>query len=299
MSQAPYRGRFAPSPTGDLHLGSLVAAVASYCQARAHDGVWLVRMEDLDETRTVSGADQQILNTLARCGMYSDEPVMYQTQADRQAAYQQAHNALRSKGLTYHCVCSRKQLADQAVYPGTCRQRTTRTDTLYSIRLQTTDEVIQFDDGMQGNQQQNLATQVGDFNIKRKDGLFAYQLAVVVDDAAQGITEVVRGIDIMDSTCRQIYLQRLLDLPSPKYAHFPVITDAHDHKLSKQNHAPAITEEDPFTVLRLALHLLQQAVPTPQRRTPKALLEAAIKHWQPDRLRGLAAVPQSAIEAND
>lgn len=296
MSQALYRGRFAPSPTGDLHLGSLVAAVASFCQARVHDGVWLVRMEDLDETRTVAGADQAILNTLARCGMHSDEPVIYQTHTDRQAAYQEALEALTEQGLTYPCVCTRQQLAGHAVYPGTCQGRHTQPRRLHSIRLKTTDQIMRFEDLWQGPQQQNLATEVGDFNIKRKDGLFAYQLAVVVDDAAQGITEVVRGIDIMESTGRQQYLQQLLGLPTPAYAHFPVITDRHNNKLSKQNHARAISHEDPYAVTQLALRLLQQDIPSPQQKSPEALLTMAIKHWQPDRLRDLVAVPQKSVE---
>jgi len=293
MSQASYRGRFAPSPTGDLHLGSLVAAVASYCQARAQDGVWLVRMEDLDETRTVAGADQLILKTLARCGMCSDEPVIYQTQTNRQLAYQQALTALTEQGLTYPCVLTRKQLAGHSVYPGTCRAAASDPNLPHSIRLITDHQMIHFNDEFQGPQQQNLARAVGDFNIKRKDGLFAYQLAVVVDDAAQGITDVVRGIDIMDSTARQIYLQGLLGLPTPSYAHFPVVIDDQNNKLSKQNHAQAITHEDPYQLIQVALKLLQQAPPEPKLKKPTALLNSAIKHWHPERLVGLEVVPQA------
>ncbi len=284
LSKAAYRGRFAPSPTGDLHFGSLLAALVSYLQARAHNGVWLLRIEDIDETRTVAGADTQIIKTLAQFGLHSDEAVMYQTHPDRQAAYQQALAQLTARNLTYPCTCTRKQLSDHSSYPGTCRNRQNQPQGLHSIRLKTDAQQFQFKDLFQGPQSQNIAAQSGDFNIKRKDGLFCYQLAVVVDDADQGITEVVRGIDIMESTSRQMYLIEQLSLPQPDYAHFPVIINASGDKLSKQNHAQAITHEDPYTTTWQALKLLQQNPPKLQQKTQSALLNWAIDHWQPEKI---------------
>lgn len=293
MNNSAYRGRFAPSPTGDLHLGSLVAAIASYCQAKANGGKWLVRIEDIDETRIVEGADRAIIETLSKYGMHSDEKIIYQTQSDRQNAYQSAFNKLHAKELIYPCVCTRKQLKSLSTYPGICRNTQIDTDKPHSIRLKTTEQVFEFNDLFQGIQSQNIALQSGDFNIKRKDGLFCYQLAVVVDDYAQGITEVVRGIDIMDSTSRQMYLIERLDLPQPSYAHFPVIT-ANKQKLSKQNHAKPITHEDPYAVTMLALHLLQQNPPKMEQKTQSALIDWAIKNWQPLKLQGLTEINYSA-----
>lgn len=284
MSKAAYRGRFAPSPSGDLHFGSLLAALVSYLQARAHHGTWLLRIEDIDESRTVAGADTQIIQTLAQFGLHSDEAVLYQTHPDRQAAYQQASAQLTAKNLTYRCSCTRKQLAGQTTYPGTCRNRHTEPKGLYSMRLKTDAQTFNFKDLLQGPQSQNIAAQSGDFNIKRKDGLFCYQLAVVVDDADQGITEVVRGIDIMDSTSRQMYLIEQLNLAQPDYAHFPVIINASGDKLSKQNHAQAITHEDPYKTTWLALKLLQQNPPKLHQKTQSALLNWAIDHWQPEKI---------------
>ncbi len=285
----PSRGRFAPSPTGDLHLGSLVAALASYCHSKAKNSEWLIRIEDIDETRTVPGAAEQIIKTLGRLGMHSDQPIIYQTDPKRQAAYAQALSQLDKLGLTYPCTCTRKQLVGQQVYPGTCRAAN-HTEAMHSIRLKTDDGIYAFEDLLQGPQQQQISQQCGDFNIKRKDGLFCYQLAVVVDDADQGITEVVRGIDIMDSTSRQMYLIKLLQLPQPQYAHFPVITGSNNNKLSKQNHAKAITHEDPYAVTELALQLLQQKPPKLQKKTQSALLDWAVKNWRPENLFGLQAV---------
>ena len=284
MSNSVYRGRFAPSPTGDLHFGSLVAALVSYFQAKANNGSWMLRIEDIDETRAVAGADKQIIQTLARFGLHSDEAVIYQTDAARQAAYQQAYQHLAQKDLTYPCTCTRKQLSAHTTYPGTCRNHPNQPESLYSIRLKTDQQQFQFKDLFQGPQTQNIAEQSGDFNIKRKDGLFCYQLAVVVDDADQGITEVVRGIDIMDSTSRQMYLIAQLNLAQPAYAHFPVIINQSGDKLSKQNHAQSISHEDPYSVTWLALHLLQQSPPKLQKKTQSALLNWAIENWQPEKL---------------
>ncbi len=289
LNKTAYRGRFAPSPTGDLHLGSLVAAIASYCQARANDGAWLLRIEDIDETRTVPGTDQAIIQTLLKFGMEPDEPIIYQTDELRQSNYQAVLQQLTEQNLTYPCVCTRKKLAGLNVYPGYCRDQKIDTSLLHSIRLKTASQEFKFNDLWQGLQTQNMAMQSGDFNIKRKDGLFCYQLAVVVDDAAQGITEVVRGIDIMDSTSRQMYLIDLLGLHQPNYAHFPVITK-NGSKLSKQNHAKPITNEDPYTTTHLALQLLQQEPPNLQQKTQSNLINWASKHWQPERLRHLSEI---------
>ncbi len=290
MSKAPHRGRFAPSPSGDLHLGSLVAAIASYCQAKSEQGEWLVKIEDVDETRTVAGASQQIIETLNRFGLHSDGPVIFQTAPERQQAYQAALDLLQARKLTYPCTCTRKQLAGQQVYPGSCRQLSAKPDQMHSIRLKTQNEVYAFNDLYQGEQKQFIAEQSGDFNIKRKDGLFCYQLAVVIDDADQGITDVVRGIDIMDSTSRQMHLIKLLGLPQPNYAHFPVITNQQQQKLSKQNHAKPITHEDPYSGTEVALGLLQQDIPVLAVKSQAELLRYAVKHWQPERLHGLKAV---------
>lgn len=275
-----YVGRFAPSPTGDLHFGSLVAALASYCQAKANDGVWLVRIEDVDETRVVTGAAQQIIDTLKNFGLESDGPIIYQTDPSRQMAYQQALQRLQHKNLIYPCCCTRAMLKNQAIYPGHCRNHSADTKKAHSLRLKVPDQTIEFNDLIQGYQQQNLQQQCGDFNIKRKDGLFAYQLAVVVDDADQGITEVVRGIDIMDSTPRQIYLNQVLNLTQPRYAHFPVIVNKDGNKLSKQNHAKAITHENPFETTKKVLQLLGQQLPLLKTPSQSELLKFAVNHWK-------------------
>lgn len=245
-----YVGRFAPSPTGPLHLGSLVAAMASYLDARAHDGVWLVRMEDLDFDRNVAGADHAILHSLQRCGMHIDGEVQWQSK--RQDLYAAAFARLGAQ--IYPCACSRKEIADSRtgisgpsalIYPGTCRRGLPPGKTARAYRLRVPsppDGLIHFRDRWYGAMTQDLGTEVGDFVLKRADGFWAYQLAVVVDDAAQGITHVVRGADLLDSTARQIYLQRLLDWPTPSYLHIPVVTNADGEKLSKQTGAQAFDE---------------------------------------------------------
>lgn len=242
-----YRGRFAPSPTGPLHLGSLVAAMASYLDAKAHHGAWLLRMEDLDFDRNVAGADQAIIATLQRCGMHWDEEITWQSA--RQNLYQQALDSLSPH--VFICTCSRKEIADSRlraglqdvqIYPGTCRVHADTKKAARSFRLRVPEGAaafVEFDDRLLGKQNQNLSREVGDFVLKRADGFWAYQLAVVVDDAAQSITHVVRGADLLDSTARQIYLQQLLDLKTPQYLHIPVIINAAGEKLSKQTGALA------------------------------------------------------------
>jgi glutamyl-Q tRNA(Asp) synthetase len=265
-----YRGRFAPSPTGALHTGSLVAALASWLDARAHGGQWLLRIEDVDAPRCVSGADQLILYQLAACGLLSDEPVVWQSQ--RGGLYQASLDRLVAKGAAYPCACSRKEIEaaltargttrdrhHAAVYPGTCRPelgglhgRATRA---WRFRLPN-DATVQWTDTRLGPQQQEVAAEVGDFVLKRADGLWAYQLAVVVDDAAQGITHVVRGQDLADNTPRQILLQRALGLATPRYRHTPLVLGANGEKLSKQNGAQALELNNPLVALTQAAQVL-------------------------------------------
>lgn len=265
----PYTGRFAPSPTGPLHAGSLVAALASWLDARAHGGRWLVRMEDLDPPREVAGAARQILALLAACGLHADGEVLLQSR--RHAAYQAAFDTLAARGLTYPCACTRREIADsvtnlrihdygrELVYPGTCRAGLPAGRAARAWRLRVPAGTVEFADLFQGRQAQDLARTVGDFVLKRADGLWAYQLAVVVDDAAQGVTHVVRGADLLDSTPRQILLQQLLELPVPAYAHVDVLTNAAGEKLSKQTGAAAIDAADaPAALARAAAFLFER-----------------------------------------
>jgi glutamyl-Q tRNA(Asp) synthetase len=255
-----YRGRFAPSPTGPLHLGSLVAALGSWLDARAHDGIWLVRIEDIDPPREVPGAADGIIATLAACGLHSDEPVFWQH--DRNAAYEAALARLIAARSAYGCACSRKEADDAAaaaglppgVYAGTCRAGTGGREPR-SVRARVPDppnDAVSFQDRAAGSVSQQLAHQIGDFVLRRADGLWAYQLAVVVDDAAQGITDVVRGSDLLDNTPRQIWLQQALGLPTPRYLHLPVVLNAQGEKLSKQTGAAAIDAANPLRELERA-----------------------------------------------
>jgi glutamyl-Q tRNA(Asp) synthetase len=236
MESKRYRGRFAPSPTGPLHFGSLVTALGSYLDAKAHGGEWLVRIEDLDTPRVVPGAADDILRTLERFGLEWDGPVLYQS--SRIEAYEAALEDLRQKGLVFPCGCSRKDVGDR--YPGTCRKALHGRRDMVSWRYRVPDETVEFLDRRLGQQRQNVAEYVGDFVLKRADGLFAYQLAVVVDDGYNGITDVVRGEDLLDSTPRQILLQRALGLPQPRYLHLPVVVNSTGQKLSKQTGATAL-----------------------------------------------------------
>jgi len=251
MHQPTYTGRFAPSPTGPLHMGSLVAAMASYLDAKAHHGQWLVRIEDLDFDRNVKGVDQHILHSLQRCGMQWDGDVTWQSQ--RQDLYQ---NALEKLGdQVYACACSRKEIADSRlrmgepasqIYPGTCRAGLSegKVPRAWRLRLPQPHHVIHVKDRYCGLQTQDISIEVGDFVLKRADGFWAYQLAVVVDDAAQGITDIVRGADLLDSTARQIYLQEALGLPRVRYLHVPVVNNDAGEKLSKQTGALAFDRGD-------------------------------------------------------
>ncbi|MGA7594300.1 MAG: tRNA glutamyl-Q(34) synthetase GluQRS [Gallionella sp.] len=286
----PYRGRFAPSPTGPLHFGSLVAAVGSYLDARHHQGKWLVRIDDLDTPRAVDGAAADILGTLEAHGLHWDEQVVYQSQ--RTAAYEQAFLQLKKTGLMYPCACSRREIADSAlqrgdeqVYSGTCRNGIATDKTARSWRVRVNDAVIALDDLLQGTITQELATGVGDFVLLRADGLYAYQLAVVVDDAAQEITDVVRGADLLCSAPRQAYLQRLLGLKTPSYMHLPVAVNARGEKLSKQTLADPVTKHNPAYTLFKVLAFLRQNPPADLRTgTAEEILAWAISNWQPHAL---------------
>jgi glutamyl-Q tRNA(Asp) synthetase len=287
---ASYVGRFAPSPTGPLHAGSLVAALASWLDARAHNGRWLVRIEDVDTPRCVPGADEVILGQLAICGLLPDEvPVCQSRRGD---AYAEALNLLTRLGLTYACGCTRRAIEEamvqmgilherfeERVYPGTCRQglhgksaRATRVLTVCGG----IEAVIHWSDRRLGRQQQNVAREVGDFVVHRADGLWAYQLAVVVDDGWQGITDVVRGEDLADNTARQIHLQRLLGLPTPRYLHTPLVLGGDGHKLSKQNGAQAFAGE-PLPALQAAATTL--GLPALEGATVSDWLPGAVKAW--------------------
>jgi len=286
-----YRGRFAPSPTGPLHFGSLVAAVASYLEARQQRGEWLLRMEDLDTQRNMPGAADSILRSLEAFGFEWDGPVIYQS--DRDDLYAGALSKLQQNGLLYPCGCTRKEIADSAIhgiegaiYPGTCRNGLPPGKNARAWRIRTEDRTIGFDDAIQSHIAQNLARDIGDFVLKRADGFYAYQLAVVVDDADQGITHVVRGADLLDSTPRQIYLQQVLGLPAMHYAHIPVVLNAQGEKLSKQTQAAAVDDRQPATQLWQALDFLQQSPPATIRNAPLAdIWQWADQNWQLSRIK--------------
>jgi len=252
-----YRGRFAPSPTGRLHFGSLVAAVASWLYARHAGGRWLVRMEDLDPPREVAGAASSILAALSAFGLIADEPVLFQSH--RRAAYDAAFEQLRATGHLFACTCSRTELAATGGFhnDGRC-VGADEPGRAPAWRLRVPDVVVEFDDALQGPQRQNLRDAVGDFVIRRVEGFYSYQLACVVDDACQGITEVVRGQDLLDSTARQIWLQRCLGLPTPGYRHLPLVLDADGHKLSKSGGAFPVDPADPVPALQRALAFLHR-----------------------------------------
>jgi glutamyl-Q tRNA(Asp) synthetase len=286
-----YVGRFAPSPTGPLHFGSLVAALASWLDARAARGRWLLRVEDLDAPRAQPGAADEILRTLDELGLTWDGPVVYQSH--RTTAYQGALERL--KNCTYWCGCTRREIADSSlglaadgaqIYPGTCRNGIAPGKAPRALRIRTTSEAIHFNDRVQGPQRQILDRDVGDFVLYRADEQFAYQLAVVVDDAEQGVTDVVRGADLLDSTPRQIYLQRLLGYATPRYLHLPAAVNAAGEKLSKQTGAPPIDVARREQELRKALAFLGQSATDE--------LAHAVRNWAPELIparRAVAAAP--------
>ena len=287
-------GRFAPSPTGPLHFGSLLAALASYLEAKTQGGLWLVRMEDLDKPREVAGAANHILNTLEKFGLEWDGEVVYQSQ--RSELYQEALNQIKAQPLIYQCSCSRKEIADSynqkpaqhgidgLIYLGTCRDKSS-TFKPYAERIKVKDQNISFNDAIQGKIDQNLANQIGDFVLKRADGLFAYQLAVVVDDYLQGVTHVVRGADLLDSTPRQIYLQQVLGYSTPKYAHIPVASNQAGEKLSKQTLATPIDANNAPNLLINALDFLGQTPPQDlSNYKAQEILAWAMQHWALDKI---------------
>jgi len=289
-SNTTYRGRFAPSPTGPLHFGSLIAAVGSFLDARSRGGEWLVRMEDLDPPREVSGAADDILRTLEAFGLYWDSEVMYQSQ--RHDAYQQVLEQLEHAQLVYPCGCSRKDVQENVarsgssnVYPGTCRNGLPQGREARALRLRVADLDVRFGDRLQGDIEEWLPAKSGDFIIRRADGLFAYQLAVVVDDAEQGITDVVRGADLLDSTCRQIFLQQSLGYALPRYLHLPVAVNESGEKLSKQTNAPAVSPQQAVSSLTAALCFLGQRVPAGLENSQLADFWAwAVPNWQAGRI---------------
>ena len=290
-----YIGRFAPSPTGLLHIGSLLTAVASYADARFHSGKWLLRMEALDPPREMQGAADNILFTLEKFGFEWDGEVAYQSQ--RHAFYRDALDDLRVRNLVYPCDCSRKDWhekarlgADGFVYNGACANKNIfrQPEKSPAWRVRVPDEIIEFDDEIVGYYAQNLAHDIGDFVLLRADGFWAYQLAVVVDDAAQGITHIVRGQDLLVSTPRQIYLQRCLNAPTPHYAHLPLLTNKLGQKWSKQTRADAIDVNQAAAQLRQVMSYLN--IPTaPDTNQPHDLLNWTVANWQMTR------VPKSAI----
>ena len=297
-----YRGRFAPSPTGPLHAGSLVAALGSWLDARKNGGKWLLRIEDLDLPRSVPGAAQQIQSQLLACGLSWDEEIIYQSQ--RQAAYQKALERLNALQLVYPCTCSRQIIANalastgiktprnqEMVYPGTCRPASLMSNQIEALmssqkawRVALPQNcLIEFDDLALGPQSQNLNAEVGDFVLRRSDDLFTYQLAVVVDDAEQGITHIVRGKDLLSNTARQIYLQEVLGYRQPKYLHLPLVLDEHGEKLSKQTLATQINTQDEKHALmelrKAAIHLGLSHLPDGENVAIAEWLLAATHAW--------------------
>ncbi|MGR9100314.1 MAG: tRNA glutamyl-Q(34) synthetase GluQRS [Gammaproteobacteria bacterium] len=291
-------GRFAPSPTGPLHLGSLYTALASYLQARANRGKWLVRIDDLDTPRNVPGAADAILRALDKFGLEWDGDILFQSR--KREAYMAALENLKSDNLLYPCTCPRKLLSDYRLnhlesdareYPGFCRDKPARYGTPHALRIKTDESPIIFDDGLQDRQTCKLAIDHGDFIVRRRDRIIAYQLSVVVDDNDQEISEVVRGFDLLDSTPKQLYLQQKLRYPSPAYLHVPVILDKTGAKLSKQTHAAPADPSNANTLIFLLLGLLKQSPPAALDGAPaKEQLRWAIANWNPAPLKKFRAI---------
>ena len=295
-----YRGRFAPSPTGPLHFGSLLTALASYLEAKHNKGLWFVRIEDLDPPREQTHAKDDILNALKAYGLHPDDQILYQSQ--RHELYESVCQQLLRERKAYYCTCSRRQLAPfKGIYPGTCRKtlnwvNTTPPEKPYSIRFKTSNTPILFHDDLQGDFEQNVSNDVGDFIIKRKDGFIAYQLAVVIDDHAQKINHVVRGYDLLDNTPRQILLQQSLAYDHPQYAHLPIVVNEQGQKLSKQTFAAAIPANNPVPTLLTALtvlgfHLHEEII----EAGIEGILAWAIKHWSIDNAPHTPSVPNPDI----
>jgi len=288
-SSTPYRGRFAPSPSGALHFGSLVAALGSYLDARKNRGQWLLRIEDLDPPREKPGASDEIIRTLDGFGFEWDGEILYQSH--RHEAYEEALTRLAERKILYPCGCTRKEIANAGleglegpIYPGTCRKHLPPGRAARAFRVVTDDRPVSFRDRVCGNLSQKLFTESGDFVVRRADGLFAYQLAVVVDDACQQINQVVRGADLLNSTPRQIYLQRLLDLPQINYAHLPLVLNAEGKKLSKQTRAHPVNRKEPLPALLAALNFLKQLLPPEPPGNLAEFWEWSLSVWDLEKL---------------
>ena len=293
-----YRGRFAPSPSGPLHFGSLVAALGSFLQARANAGVWLVRMEDIDPPREQAGAASLILRTLEELGLEWDESVLYQN--NQLALYGEVLDELVEKELCYPCSCTRRDITQEnksagieghTPYPGTCRQGPRKPDKPAASRIRAPSAAIGFADGLQGHCEQELQTAIGDFILRRSDRLFSYQLAVVVDDDFQRITEVVRGTDLLDSTPRQIFLQQIMGYDQPGYVHLPIAVGADGDKLSKQTGARALDHDKLALLMTEALSFLAHRPPAELVGAgPRELLDWGVRNWNPDKLAGIRSI---------
>ena len=289
IREGQYKGRFAPSPTGPLHFGSLLTALASYCEAKAHHGQWLVRIEDTDIPRIQAGAETAILTALEAFGFEWDEAVV--RQQDRLRLYEQALEQLKANDLIYACQCSRKQLSELGglnglgTYPQTCRPLNLPFEQ-HAIRLKTIDQTICFDDLIQGHCCENLSQTTGDFVLKRRDGIISYQLAVVVDDALQGITHVVRGADLLDNTARQIWLGQCLNVPRLNYCHIPLAMNDQGQKLSKQNLAKPLDVRQAPQLIQQALQVLNQA--NVELDSPQRILAQAVDQWDMGNLPKIA-----------
>lgn len=294
MPMTDYVGRFAPSPTGPLHFGSLVAGVASYLDAHAHHGSWLIRIEDLDPPREIAGSTDLILRALDIFGLHSQEDIVYQSHRDN--LYQALCEQLLHSNDAFYCQCSRSQLkATLGLHTHDC-SNAQATPANSAIRLRSQDCTISYHDRIQGLQSENIRNEVGDFVIKRKDGLFAYQLAMVLDDHLQGITHIVRGSDLLDSSCRQIYLQKILNFKQPTYAHIPVINNIQGQKLSKQNLAPALDLSAPSKQLFRALQALNMHPDSSLiKAQPSEQLSWAQEHWDISNIPKTMSIEEQLI----
>ena len=306
LSVPDYRGRFAPSPTGALHFGSLIAAVGSYLEAKSHNGEWLVRIENLDKPREIPAASHEIFRALEILGMEWDHEVIYQDQ--RKDTYENILTILNKRGLTYSCTCTRKEIADSSItgisgqiYAGTCRNNVQNKDRPGAVRIKTDNNIIEFEDSLHGLISQRLESETGDFILRRSDGIYAYQLAVVADDATQGITNVVRGADLLDSTPRQIYLQKLLGYSTPTYMHLPVAVNNQGEKLSKQTKAALLDISNPVKQLVEAVNFLGQESPIELLgNSVSSFWKWAIENWHPEKIHKKRTVPfPTKLRLND
>jgi len=290
MQPRTYRGRFAPTPSGPLHFGSLVAAVGSYLEARSHAGEWRVRIDDIDPPRVVPGASDEILRCLERLGFEWDGPVVFQSQ--HTSAYHATLHELRHVGAIYPCGCSRSEIeavaqrgSEGPIYPGTCRSGLARDRRARAWRMRLESAPIEFDDGLLGLQRLDLQRETGDFAVYRADGVYSFHLASSVDETELGITDIVRGADLLESSARQIYAMSMLHRPAPRYVHLPVATDATGAKLSKQSGAPAVDPAQPVATLGAVMRFLNQPIPAQLERAPlEQFWTHAIAHWDRNRV---------------